>query len=106
MMEPKNKLGARKATWLAFGLIALAASISSAQETPETQSFSETTYVNMKFIIQIMVLMPNHLFIGSRRRDDFCFPTDIVRQYCDCCKAFGCGLTRNLSFCETYLTLL
>ncbi|KAF9565588.1 HCP-like protein [Agrocybe pediades] len=31
-MEPKNKLCARKATWVAFGLIALAASISSAQE--------------------------------------------------------------------------
>ncbi|KAF8967950.1 hypothetical protein BDZ97DRAFT_1802104 [Flammula alnicola] len=43
-MEPKNKLCARKATWLAFGLIALAASISSAQDTPTQESFSETTY--------------------------------------------------------------
>ncbi len=44
-MEPQNKLCARKATWLAFGLIALAASISSAQDTTPQGSYSETTHV-------------------------------------------------------------
>ncbi|KJA28931.1 hypothetical protein HYPSUDRAFT_33390 [Hypholoma sublateritium FD-334 SS-4] len=44
-MEPQNKLCARKATWLAFGLIALAAtSISSAQGVAPQGSFSETTH--------------------------------------------------------------
>ena len=45
-MEPQNKLCARKATWLAFGLIALAASISSAQDTTPQGSYSETTHVS------------------------------------------------------------
>ncbi|KAF8201015.1 hypothetical protein BJ912DRAFT_1054465 [Pholiota molesta] len=43
-MESKNRLCARKATWLAFGLIALAASISSAQDQAPQEPFSETTY--------------------------------------------------------------
>jgi SEL1 protein len=45
-MESKNRLCARKATWLAFGLIALAASISSAQDQAPQEPFSETTYVS------------------------------------------------------------
>ncbi|PPQ88450.1 hypothetical protein CVT25_011576 [Psilocybe cyanescens] len=44
-MESKNRLYARKATWLAFGLIALAASISSAQDTVQQDSILETTHI-------------------------------------------------------------
>ncbi|KAH9485480.1 putative Sel1-like repeat-containing protein C1B3.10c [Psilocybe cubensis] len=43
-MESKNKLCARKATWLAFGLIALAASISSAQDTAQPNSILEAIH--------------------------------------------------------------
>lgn len=56
-MEPQNKLCARKATWLAFGLIALAAtSISSAQDVAPHGSFSETTHVSTTATQQSMDL--------------------------------------------------
>lgn len=44
-MELRNKLCARKATWLAFGLIALAA-ISSAQNSESRESISTASFVS------------------------------------------------------------
>jgi len=43
-MEPRNKLCSRKATWLAFGLIALTGCIS-AQDAPTSDSYLQTAYV-------------------------------------------------------------
>ncbi|KIM40271.1 hypothetical protein M413DRAFT_446444 [Hebeloma cylindrosporum] len=43
-MKSGNKLSSRKATWLAFGLIALSTSISSAQDTPTPDSYLQTPY--------------------------------------------------------------
>lgn len=62
-MEPQNKLCARKATWLAFGLIALAASISSAQDTTPQGSYSETTHVSALEAQQTVFFNARSIFV-------------------------------------------
>ena len=56
-MESKNKFCARKATWLAFGLVALATSISSAQDAASLNSNLDTTYVSWNCVMVHAIVM-------------------------------------------------